>query len=460
MNFFIPKIKDGFQLDNQVGFPGWVIYLTLIISTGPLFLILFGFEFGGTPAPEETAGGSRVWVTHALLEWSSFGAAAFAAVLAFTHCAMKRDRVSPVIGITLLFMGCPDAFQAFAVDHLAEWITDIHTYIPFTWVVSRILSALILIAGVGFLLSTRDQKYNKAFLAVVITSSVLTFLAYGTIYINTINHSVPQTLFPESFMTRPWELGPLVLYMIAGIFLFPRFHKEERNYMSFSLMISVIPHVVAQLYMGLGSQILFDPYFKAAHFTKILAYLLPLSGLVIEILKTYQQEKIIVESFGIVQKELRKMDGRNKLILDSVGDGVFGLDAEGTITSINASAQLILGYTEEEFIGKPAHELIFIHNHEEEKLINRSIKSGKSYKETAGVFRRKSGTTFRVEYVTTPILEDGQILGAVITFRESTERQLIEGYFYKALQEVSQTRDEADRMRESAESANKSKSIL
>lgn len=460
LNFSIPKNKDRFQLDNQAGFPKWVIYLTLIISAGPLFPILFGFEFGGTPAPEETAGDSRVWVTHALLEWSSFGVAAFAAVLAFILGAMKRDRVSPVIGITLLFMGCSDAFQALAVDHLAEWITDIHSYLPFTWAVSRILSALILIAGVGFLLSTRDQNYNKALPAVVITSGVLAFLAYGTIYITTITHSVPQTLFPESFMTRPWELGPLAVYMIAGIFLLPRFHKEERNYISHSLMICVIPHVAAQLYMGLGSQILFDPYFQAAHFTKILAYLLPLSGLVIEILKTYQHERQIVESFGMIQKELRKLDGRSKLVLDSVGDGVFGLDAEGTTTSINPSAQLILGYTEEEFIGKPAHELIIPPDLEGEKLIEASIKDGKVYKETDGVFRRKNGTTFRVEYVNTPILEDGQTLGAVITFRESTERRMIESYFYKALQEVSKAREEADSSREAAESANKSKSIF
>ncbi len=386
--------------------------------------------------------------------------AAFAALLAFIHGAMKRDRVSPVIGITLLLMGCSDAFQAFAVDHLAEWITDTNSYLSFTWAVSRFLSALILIAGVGFLLSSRGQNYNKALPAVVITSLVLAFLAYVAIYIASITHSIPKTLFTGSFLTRPWELGPLVVYVFAGAFLFPRFHNEERNYISHSLMISVIPHIATQLYMGFGSQILFDPCFKAAHFTKIVAYLLPLSGLVIEILKTHQHERQIVESFGMVQKELRKLDGHKKLALDSVGDGVFGLDAEGTTTDINPSAQLILGYTEEEFIGKPAHELIFPPNLEGEQLIKASIKDRKVYKETDGVFRRKNGTTFRVEYVNTPILEDGQTLGAVITFRESTERKLIEGYFYKALQEVSQAREEADSLRESAESANKSKSIF
>jgi len=347
--------------------------------------------------------------------------AAFAAMLAFILCTMKRDRVSPVIGLTLLFAGCSDAFQAIAVDHLAEWITDIHTYLPFTWTVSRFLSASILIAGVGFLLSTRDQNYHRALPAVVITSLALAFLAYGTIYITTLTHSVPQTLFPESFLTRPWELGPLVVYVFAGAFLFPRFHNEQRNYISHSLVISVIPHIATQLYMGFGSQILFDPCFQAAHFTKILAYLLPLSGLVIEILKTYQHEKQIVESFGMVQKELRKLDGHSKLALDSVGDGVFGLDAEGTTTSINPSAQLILGYTEEEFIGKPGQDLIIPPDLESGQLINASINDGKVHKETDGVFRRKNGTTFRVEYVNTPILEDGQTLGAVITFRESTE---------------------------------------
>ncbi len=458
--------------ENRVGFPGWVIHLTLFTCAVPFLLNLLGVDFGapsdsidispkGSPLHTKiTKEISIEWTTHALLEWSSFGLAAFAAMLAFIHYSMKGDRVSPVIGITLLLMGCSDAFQALAVDHLAEWITDVHTYIPFTWVVSRTLSALILVAGVGFLVSTRDQNYNKALPAVVIMSVVLAFLAYGTIYITTITHSIPQTLFPESFMTRPWELGPLVVYLFAGVLLFPRFHKEKRNYVSHSLMISIIPHVAAQLYMGFGSQILFDPYFKAAHFTKILAYLLPLSGLAMEILKTYQHERLIVESFGMVQKELRKLDGHNKLVLDTVGDGVVGLDSEGTITSINPSAQLILGYTEEECVGKPAQKLIFPSNPEREDLISASIQYGKVYRETDDVFQRKNGSTFSVEYMVTPILEDEQAIGAVITFKESTEQALIEGYFYKALQEVSKAREEADRLREFAESSNKSKSIF
>lgn len=443
--------------EDRAGFPGWVIYLTLSISAIPFLLNLLGVDFR---VPPDSIDISSEWTTHALLEWSSFGLAVFAAILAFIHYSMKGDRVSPVIAITLLLMGCSDAFQALSVDYLAEWIADVHTYMPFTWAVSRTLSALILIAGVGFLLLTRDQNHTKALPAVIITSVVLAFLAYCAIYISTVTHSIPQTLFPESFITRPWELGLLVVYMVAGAFLFPRFHKEERNYVSHSLMISVIPHMAAQLYMGFGSQILFDPYFKAAHFTKILAYCLPLSGLAMEIFKKYQHERQIVESFGMVQKELRKLDGHNKMVLDTVGDGVISLDSEGTTTSINPSAQLILGYTEEEFIGKSIQELIFPPNPEGEDLIEASIKYGKVYRETDHKFRRKNGSTFSVEYMITPILEEGQTIGAVITFRESTERALIEGYFYKALQEVSKAREEADRQKESAESANKSKTIF
>ncbi|PLS85379.1 MAG: hypothetical protein CYG60_12850 [Actinobacteria bacterium] len=128
------------------------------------------------------------------------------------------------------------------------------------------------------------------------------------------------------------------------------------------------------------------------------------------------------------ERQLERLSRQNKLILDSAGEGIYGLDHTGKVTFVNPAASSMLGYEAEELVGQPVHELTH-HTRpdgalypQEECPIYGALKDGTVHRVSDEVFWRKDGTSFPVEYVSTPILEDGEAVGAVVTFADITER--------------------------------------
>jgi len=122
----------------------------------------------------------------------------------------------------------------------------------------------------------------------------------------------------------------------------------------------------------------------------------------------------------------------NKLILESAGEGVYGLDLEGKATFVNPAAERMTGYTAKEMIGVCQHKLIH-HSKPDgtaysnlECPIYAAFKDGKVHTVSNEVFWRKDGTAFPVEYVSTPIRENMKLLGAVVVFRDISERKQAE----------------------------------
>ncbi len=122
----------------------------------------------------------------------------------------------------------------------------------------------------------------------------------------------------------------------------------------------------------------------------------------------------------------------NKLILESAGEGVYGLDLEGKTTFVNPAAERMTGYTAKEMIGNCQHKLT---HHSKldgtvysnlECPIYAAFKDGKVHKVSNEVFWRKDGTSFPVEYVSTPIWENLKMRGAVVVFRDISERKQAE----------------------------------
>ncbi len=120
---------------------------------------------------------------------------------------------------------------------------------------------------------------------------------------------------------------------------------------------------------------------------------------------------------------------QSELILDCAGEGIYGLDRNGHTTFVNRRAAELLGWDAEELIGKPLHDII---HHarpngtpypSEECPIYAAFSDGAVHRVDGEVFWKKDGTPFHVEYVSTPIREEeGELAGAVVTFRDITER--------------------------------------
>ncbi|AGY58498.1 PAS domain-containing sensor histidine kinase [Gloeobacter kilaueensis] len=130
------------------------------------------------------------------------------------------------------------------------------------------------------------------------------------------------------------------------------------------------------------------------------------------------------------ERALALLSRKNELILISAGDGIVGLDLQGRISFVNPAAARLFGRESKELIEQPLHAIALAGRltgyQPAEFQIYASLVDGLVHQMSAVSFCRRDGSTFPVEYVSTPILDEGQVLGAVITFRDITERQAIE----------------------------------
>lgn len=121
------------------------------------------------------------------------------------------------------------------------------------------------------------------------------------------------------------------------------------------------------------------------------------------------------------QSALKRLSRQNELILNSMGEGLCGLDKSGKIMFVNPAAAKLLEYQVAELIGQSI-DMILPHSKSDgthysltDSPIYDSLWDASVHQVTNEVFRRKNNSSFPVEYVSTPIQEQGTVIGAVVT---------------------------------------------
>jgi PAS domain S-box-containing protein len=132
------------------------------------------------------------------------------------------------------------------------------------------------------------------------------------------------------------------------------------------------------------------------------------------------------------EEALRQATRQRELILESVGDGIYGIDLDGRLTFINQAAARALGYTPDQLTGRDIHEVIH-HSHADGTPYSKatspillSMRRSESIRMSDEVFWRQDGTAIPVEYSATPLIEEGQISGMVVAFQDVSERRRLE----------------------------------
>ncbi|HEY9688736.1 MAG TPA: ATP-binding protein, partial [Coleofasciculaceae cyanobacterium] len=253
-------------------------------------------------------------LVHTVLEWSAFGAATLTAGLAFLHFAIHHDWITPVIGLMLFYAGCMDAFHILAADRLLLSVASTAELTPFTWTLGRTFTACILIVGILAIQRSYRQTLaqqltgRRSILLLASLAVVFSLVAYGIAWAGLNTKTMPKMIFTEGLITRPWDLLPLGLFAILGLGILPKFHRVHRNYFSLALWVSTIPQMATQLHMAFGSIELFDTDFNAAHFLKIVAYLVPFSGLCLSYIRANQERTIALEQLQVANQSLIQLE--------------------------------------------------------------------------------------------------------------------------------------------------------
>lgn len=305
-------MEKSANFNNNTKIPHEIIFLVVLVCILPLVLNLLGVDFGTRKQAldlHNAPGMSPVQLvdamhnslrgsfSHTLLEWSAFSTAIFTVFLAFIHFNINHDVTTPVIGVALFCSGSMDAFHTLAATRLIEAVADNRNLIPFTWAICRLFNALIMIVGVSVFLIKDYRKLEGNLGFILLISLGFGIIAYSIIHFCATSTHLPQTMFPDSLITRPYDVAPLVLFFVAGIVLYP-FYKKHPSFFSHALIIGLIPQISTQFHMAFGSTALFDNHFNIAHFLKIIAYMVPFGGLCLDYIQTYRDKAMTADKLN------------------------------------------------------------------------------------------------------------------------------------------------------------------
>jgi PAS domain S-box-containing protein len=161
----------------------------------------------------------------------------------------------------------------------------------------------------------------------------------------------------------------------------------------------------------------------------LLAELMPLVAMSLEVLQRNLRLLVQQTELTAQREQLQISEERTRLILNSTDEGIYGMAPDGRITFVNAATSRLLGFTPEEMVGQQAHPLIHHHRGDgsvypvEECPMRAACQRGEERRVDDEFLWRKDGSGFPVEYATTPIIKEGAILGAVVSFTDITRRK-------------------------------------
>lgn len=128
-------------------------------------------------------------------------------------------------------------------------------------------------------------------------------------------------------------------------------------------------------------------------------------------------------------RDLRRLSLQNKRILDSAGDGIVGLNNDGQVIFANPAAAAMLGFKAGDLIGRAGEEVFRIGTGARRGRgipVRAALRRGIFNERTELTLMTRQGAVFDAEYASSPIEDKGERTGAVVVFRDITERKAVE----------------------------------
>ena len=142
-------------------------------------------------------------------------------------------------------------------------------------------------------------------------------------------------------------------------------------------------------------------------------------------------------------------------LLDSAGEGIWGLNLDGICTFVNRMAVRAFGFPADEMIGRKMHELVHHHYPDgrpyptEACSITAILRGEEPFQGRRDTMFRKDGSSFLAEVSAQPVMVDGVVIGVVVTFRDVSALQRERQELERAYKEAAKRTAELDAVIES-----------
>lgn len=233
-----------------------------------------------------------------------------------------------------------------------------------------------------------------------------------------------------------WDLGWLGGYLLVSLAaLHPDagHDPEPESRESSSIRSTIVCFAI--FLSAAATSMAVDTYGPAFHAPHIVWALLILTVVVRQVLLVLDNEQLrrSLEARVLTRtKELRDITSQRELLLSSVADGIYGVDWEGRITMVNEATTRLLGRSETELLGADAHELFHAPAPDgspypkEGCYIAEATRSGLITSGEDDVYVRGDGETVVVEATASPLTSEHGITGAVVVFRDVSQRREVD----------------------------------
>ncbi len=153
-------------------------------------------------------------------------------------------------------------------------------------------------------------------------------------------------------------------------------------------------------------------------------------GTLLELLPTVVRQTLeqigrdtLLQEAEAAYEHLRK---HYEMILHAAGEGICGLDLQGRITFVNPAALRLLGYEATDILGQDLAALAERPSAGTNGRVRDALAANTTFRSHDQTFYRKDGTSFPIEYTSTPIREDGRQIGSVFVFKDVSQRRSLE----------------------------------
>mgnify|MGYP005842891365 FL=1 len=349
------------------------------------------------------------------------------------------NRFHLFVGLAFFVNGAEDLVHgSLELAHHHAWIglpaEVFRLAIPATYVSGRVLMALLLILAPflpGWMGKPRNPKRETAWVSFLVLAATV---AGSLLAFRVPLPALVAPLWAGSRISRPLDFVSALLFAIA-LLVFLKQYARTSDKMLWWLTLSIGVNFVGQTMMSFSSQF-YDSYFVTAHVYKILGYALPLLGF-----SLYQTSAVL--ELKRVQSVLARETERLSVTLRSIGDGVIATDTEGRIVLLNAVAERLTGWSQQEAVGRPLAEVFRIINEETrqpcEDPVAVVLRSGL----VVGLANHtrlvsREGREASIADSGAPIADpEGGVIGVVLVFRDVTEQK-------RAAEELRKARDELE----------------